>query len=86
VQEKLDTQYIVFNRIFISNFNTAYGMQKYFCTRTTTTIITIDPDTLGRDTSLLKRVNEQMNLNFGVYTSVKKTGEIQVGQKIYLSN
>jgi uncharacterized protein YcbX len=55
-----------------------------FCERCS--IITIDPDTLGRDTSLLKRVNEQMNLNFGVYTSVKKTGEIQVGQKIYLSN
>uniref|UniRef100_UPI00143A87BB MOSC domain-containing protein n=1 Tax=Paenibacillus sp. HB172176 TaxID=2493690 RepID=UPI00143A87BB len=48
-------------------------------------IITIDPVTLERDISLLKKVNEQVNLNFGVYASVKKTGQIQVGQKVYLS-
>jgi uncharacterized protein YcbX len=47
-------------------------------------IITIDPDTLERDTSLLKKVNEEMNLNFGVYASIKKTGQIQVGDKVYL--
>lgn len=49
-------------------------------------IITIDPDTLVRDTSLLKKVNEQMNLCFGVYASVKNPGQIHVGQKVYLSD
>lgn len=48
-------------------------------------IITIDPDTLERDTSLLKKVNEQMNLCFGVYASVKNPGQIHLGQKVYLS-
>lgn len=55
-----------------------------FCERCS--IITIDPDTLRRDSSLLKIVNEEMNLNFGMYASVKKTGQIQIGQKIYLSD
>jgi uncharacterized protein YcbX len=47
-------------------------------------MITIDPDTLERDASLLMKVNEEMNLNFGVYASVKKTGQINVGEKVYL--
>ncbi len=47
-------------------------------------IITIDPNTLERDTTLLKKVNEEMNLVFGVYASVKKTGQIHVGDKVYL--
>ncbi|MDB5055432.1 MAG: hypothetical protein JWM44_3482 [Bacilli bacterium] len=47
-------------------------------------MITIDPDTLEYDTSLLKKVKEEMNLNFGVYASVKKTGQINVGEKVYL--
>ena len=49
-------------------------------------IITIDPETLERDSSLLKKVNEQMNLSFGVYASVKNPGQIHVGQKVYLSD
>lgn len=55
-----------------------------YCERCT--IITIDPDTLERDSSLLKIVNEQMNLRFGVYASVSKPGQVQVGQKVYLSD
>lgn len=47
-------------------------------------IITIDPDTLERDPTLLKIVNEEMDLNFGVYASVKRTGHTQVGDKVYL--
>jgi uncharacterized protein len=47
-------------------------------------IITIDPNTLERDTSLLKKVNEEMSLIFGVYASVEKTGQIHVGDKVYL--
>jgi uncharacterized protein YcbX len=49
-------------------------------------MITMDPDTLERDSSLLKKVNEEMNLNFGVYASVKRTGSIRVGEKVYVVN
>jgi uncharacterized protein YcbX len=49
-------------------------------------MITIDPDTLEHDPSLLKKVNQEMNLNFGVYASVRKTGQINVGEKVYLLN
>jgi uncharacterized protein YcbX len=47
-------------------------------------IITIDPITFERDASLLKKVNEEMSLLFGVYASVKKKGQIHVGDKVYL--
>lgn len=53
-----------------------------FCERCS--MITIDPDTLERDTSLLKKVKEEMNLYFGVYASVNKAGQINVGEKVYL--
>ncbi|MDF2959315.1 MAG: hypothetical protein K0S39_1050 [Paenibacillus sp.] len=33
MQINLDQQYIVCKRKFISEFDTTYGMQKYFCTR-----------------------------------------------------
>jgi uncharacterized protein YcbX len=45
-------------------------------------MITIDPDTLERDPSLLRKVNEQMDLHFGVYASVVKTGQVRVGDKV----
>jgi uncharacterized protein YcbX len=66
----------------LSAGNTELQVESY-CERCT--MITIDPDTLERDTSLLKKVNEELNLMFGVYASVKKTGQIQVGDKVYLS-
>lgn len=47
-------------------------------------MITIDPDTYERDPLILKKVNEEMNLNFGVYASVVKVGEVNVGDKVYL--
>lgn len=47
-------------------------------------MITIDPDTLERDSSLLKKVKEEMNLNLGLYASVKKTGQIDIGDKVYV--
>ncbi|SFL77391.1 hypothetical protein SAMN03159341_109236 [Paenibacillus sp. 1_12] len=53
-----------------------------FCRRCS--MITIDPDTLKLDTTLLRKVNEEMNLNFGVYASVVKTGQIHVGEKVYI--
>jgi uncharacterized protein YcbX len=49
-------------------------------------LITIDPDSLERDASLLRKVNDAMGLKFGVYASVKKTGQVHVGDKVYLSD
>nr|WP_276316156.1 MOSC domain-containing protein [Paenibacillus lignilyticus] len=53
-----------------------------FCDRCS--LITIDPETLERDASLLRTVNEQFKLNFGVYASVKQAGQVQVGDAVYL--
>lgn len=47
-------------------------------------MITIDPDTLEHDHSLLKKVNVEMNLNFGVYASVKRIGQVNVGEQVML--
>lgn len=49
-------------------------------------MITIDPDTLETDSSLLRKVNEEMSLHFGVYASVITTGPIAVGQKVYVTD
>jgi uncharacterized protein len=54
-----------------------------FCERCS--VITIHPDTLERDASLLKRVYEEMDVSFGLYAGVKQPGPIRVGQKVYLS-
>lgn len=53
-----------------------------FCERCT--LITTDPDTLEKDSTLLRKVNEEMKLSFGVYASVIQTGQIQLGEKVYL--
>lgn len=47
-------------------------------------MITIDPITIERDPSLLKKVNEHFQLNVGVYASVVKSGFIQMGDSISL--
>ncbi|MGO4546089.1 MOSC domain-containing protein [Paenibacillus sp. 2TAB23] len=47
-------------------------------------MVTLDPDSLERDASLLRKINEEMNLNFGVYASVQKTGVIQAGDQVRL--
>ncbi|WP_246096228.1 MOSC domain-containing protein [Paenibacillus sinopodophylli] len=47
-------------------------------------MVTLDPDSLERDASLLRKINEEMNLNFGVYASVIKTGAIQNGDQVSL--
>lgn len=47
-------------------------------------MITTDPDTLDQDPSLLRTVAEQLQLEFGVYASVKKAGHVQVGDKVIL--
>ncbi|MDQ8734635.1 MOSC domain-containing protein [Paenibacillus sp. LHD-38] len=47
-------------------------------------MVTLDPDTLERDGSLLRKINEEMRLNFGVYASVEKTGVIHAGDQVHL--
>jgi uncharacterized protein YcbX len=47
-------------------------------------MITIDPDTLDKEPSVLKKVNESFNLQFGVYASVVKTGQIRLGDTVKL--
>lgn len=49
-------------------------------------MITVDPDTLVRDAAILKKVNEEMSLMFGVYASVVGTGTIQVGDHVYMAD
>lgn len=47
-------------------------------------IITVNPDNAERDSSLHKTVIKEANNNFGVYASVIKTGDIHVGDEVYL--
>ncbi|WP_017726036.1 MOSC domain-containing protein [Halalkalibacterium ligniniphilum] len=45
-------------------------------------IITVNPDTAFRHSSLLKAVVDKRNNHFGVYASVMKTGDIKIGDTI----
>ncbi|MBY0099322.1 MOSC domain-containing protein [Mesobacillus maritimus] len=47
-------------------------------------IITVNPDNAELDSSLLKTVVKERKSNFGVYASVIRTGEIQVGDEVLL--
>ncbi|RUS46185.1 MOSC domain-containing protein [Cohnella sp. AR92] len=47
-------------------------------------LITLDPDTQERDPSLLKVVNRELSLTFGVYASVVKPGFIETNDEIRL--
>ncbi|MDB5083398.1 MAG: sulfurase, partial [Bacilli bacterium] len=66
-------------RIFVGDVELSVNV---LCERCT--IITFDPDTLEQDLSLLKKLAEVQNCCFGVYASVAKTGEIKVGDSVYL--
>ncbi|REE68685.1 hypothetical protein A8990_13719 [Paenibacillus taihuensis] len=46
-------------------------------------MITLDPETLERDPSLLRKVTEELSQNFGVYASVVKPGHVKVGDGVY---
>ena len=48
-------------------------------------MITIDPDTQQRESSLLKKIHETMDLNFGVYADVEQVGMVHVGDQVYIS-
>ncbi|QUL52743.1 MOSC domain-containing protein [Paenibacillus tritici] len=45
-------------------------------------MITTNPDTLERDSSLLKQVHKELNLKFGLYASVIRTGEVRLGDPV----
>ncbi|OCT13356.1 sulfurase [Paenibacillus pectinilyticus] len=45
-------------------------------------VITMDPDTQKKDSSLLKLVNQEFGLMFGVYASVVRTGRIRLGDEV----
>lgn len=47
-------------------------------------IITVNPENAKRDPSLLKTVVKERNNHFGIYASVIKTGEINVGDEVVL--
>lgn len=49
-------------------------------------LITIDPDTFERDSSLLQLVYEEWDACFGVYASVIQTGTLRVGQSVCISD
>ncbi|WP_307476354.1 MOSC domain-containing protein [Paenibacillus harenae] len=48
-------------------------------------MITIDPDRLEKDSTLLRTVNEKLGLSFGVYASVEHTGRLAVGDAVYMT-
>ncbi len=47
-------------------------------------MITLDPDTLERNARMLRIVNEEMGMLFGLYASVVQPGEVRAGDRIYL--
>lgn len=47
-------------------------------------IITVNPESADRDSALLKTVVKERDNFFGVYASVIKTGEIHVGDELFL--
>jgi len=47
-------------------------------------VIAIDPDTLARDSGLLRTVNDEMNLHFGVYASTVSAGTVGLGDVVLL--
>ncbi|MFC5449814.1 MOSC domain-containing protein [Paenibacillus aestuarii] len=47
-------------------------------------LVTLDPDTRERNNAVLLAVKDVMNLQFGVYASVIRTGEVAVGDKLYM--
>ncbi|ANS77164.1 sulfurase [Paenibacillus yonginensis] len=55
-----------------------------FCERCV--FITIDPGSQQKDPSLLRRLNEDFGLHFGVYASVIRTGEIRRGDAVVLAD
>jgi uncharacterized protein YcbX len=49
-------------------------------------MINVDPDSLERDPSFLKKIHESMNLSFGMYADVFKLGTVRIGDQVYLTS
>jgi hypothetical protein len=49
-------------------------------------IITVNPSDSQRDPTLLKTVVKERNNHFGVYASVIRTGEISLGDQVFLKD
>ncbi|WP_225446290.1 MOSC domain-containing protein [Paenibacillus rhizovicinus] len=49
-------------------------------------MITMDPDTLDKEPSLLKKVHQEFNTCLGAYASVISTGQIKIGDKVILES
>lgn len=47
-------------------------------------IITVNPENAERNSSLLKTIVKNRNNHFGVYASVLKTGDLQIGDEVHL--
>ncbi|MEK3885579.1 MOSC domain-containing protein [Paenibacillus sp. PL2-23] len=47
-------------------------------------LVMIDPETLQMNKRVLQKVKEEMDLNFGVYASVVRTGRIGLGDEVRL--
>ncbi|GMK41887.1 hypothetical protein PCCS19_49460 [Paenibacillus sp. CCS19] len=47
-------------------------------------LVTLDPDTHERNNAVLLAVKDVMDLKFGVYATVIQTGELSVGDKLYM--
>lgn len=47
-------------------------------------MITTNPDTLERDSSLLKQVYKELKQQFGVYASVITPGEVRLGDQVVM--
>lgn len=77
--DALDESHWLGKRLFVGNVE--LGVDS-FCERCS--MITFDPDTRERDVSLLQTVNMELNLNFGVYASVKTAGEVNLGDAVFL--
>lgn|GEM_PF-764470 len=77
--EGIDENELIGRRIIIGNSELTI---KYPCERCA--MITIDPDTLERDVTLLKLINENMNLQFGLYADVTKVGTVTTNDHVYV--
>jgi hypothetical protein len=47
-------------------------------------MVTLDPDYIVKDATLLEKIIKACKQNFGVYTSIVKPGQIRQGEAVYL--
>jgi uncharacterized protein YcbX len=47
-------------------------------------MVTLDPDLIEKDASLLEKIIKERQQNFGIYASVIKTGSLRQGNAVHL--